>query len=42
MVGENKVPCHTLAIRLGSGPYVHCDTSGRTSNLKTVRLLRGF
>ena len=42
IAGENKVPCHTLAVRLGSGPYVHCDTSGRTSSLKTVRQLWGF
>jgi hypothetical protein len=42
MAGENKVPCHTLAVRLGSGPYVHYDTSGRTSDLETVRPLRGF
>jgi hypothetical protein len=31
MAGENKVSYHTLAVHLGSGPYVRCDTSGRTS-----------
>jgi hypothetical protein len=29
---------HTLIVCLGSKPYVHCDTSGRTFGLETVRL----
>jgi hypothetical protein len=41
-VGENKVPCHTLVVCPGSGPYVLCDISGSTSDLEIVRLLRGF
>jgi hypothetical protein len=42
MVGKNKVPCHTLVVRPGSGPFVRCDTSSRTSKLETTHPLRGF
>jgi hypothetical protein len=42
MVGEKKVPYHTLGIRPGSGPYVCYDTSSRTSGVETVRLLWCF
>jgi hypothetical protein len=42
MAGENKVLCcHTLALRLGSGPYIRCDTSGRTSGHKTIHFIFG-
>jgi hypothetical protein len=29
-------------IRPGSGPYVYCDTSDRTSDLEIVRPFQGF
>ena len=35
-------PYHTLIVRLGSKPYVHCDTLGCTFGLKIVRPLKGF
>ena len=35
-------PCHTLAVRLGSGSYVHCVTMGRTSNHETVHPFQSF
>jgi hypothetical protein len=42
MAGENNVPLHTLAVRPGLGPYIHCDTSGRTSGLETLHPLHDF
>jgi hypothetical protein len=42
MFGENRVSCHTVTVRLGSGAYVRRVTTSRTSSLDTVRLLYGF
>ena len=42
MVGENRVSCLTLTVRLGLGAYVHRVTTGRTSSLNTIRPLYGF
>jgi hypothetical protein len=32
--------CHTLTVRPGSGPYVHCVMTGRTFGHETVRPLQ--
>jgi hypothetical protein len=35
-----EFPCHTLALRPGSGLYVHCDAVGHMSDHETVHSLQ--